>query len=83
MYSNQARLILHLPFPTFDVTPPHDTCQDTLRRLSQALQKTDLEELALKSQAELGINLEGLDFGTAETIGEKAEVSASILHVEK
>lgn len=48
--------------------------QVTLRRLSQALRSTDLEEVAKRSQDELGLGLEALEVGSAESITSNLEV---------
>eukprot|EP00904_Undaria_pinnatifida_P003312 jgi/Undpi1/12982/HiC_scaffold_7.g02647.m2 len=47
--------------------------QVTLRRLSEALRSTDLEELAQSSQMDLGLGLGALDGSTAETISASLE----------
>lgn len=47
--------------------------QITLRRLSQALRSTDLEELAQSSQMDLGLGLGTLEGGSAENISASLE----------
>lgn len=56
---------------------PNPHSQVTLRRLSEALRSTDLEELAQSSQMDLGLGLGALDGSTAETISASLEVRPS------
>lgn len=63
-------------------SPPATTApsaQVTLRRLSEALRSTDLEELAQSSQMDLGLGLGALDGSSAETISASLEVRRAVV----